>query len=56
MNQKKGSNEEKVMIVMEMIKGVDSVASICTRYGISATQKHKWQEQFLSGRRVALFG
>jgi transposase len=54
MNRKKWSNEEKVTIVLEMIKGVDSIASICTRHGVSATQAYKWQEQFLSGGRNAL--
>ena len=54
MNRKKWSNEEKVTIVLEMIKGVDSVAAICTRHGVSATQAYKWQEQFLSGGRSAL--
>ena len=54
MNRKKWSNEEKVTIVLEMIKEVDSVASICARYGVSATQPYKWQEQFLSGGRASL--
>ena len=54
MNRKKWSNEEKTAIVLEMIKGVDSVASICARHGVSATQAYKWQEQFLTGGRAAL--
>jgi transposase-like protein len=54
MNRKKWSNEEKTTVVLEMIKGVDSVASICARHGVSATQAYKWQEQFLAGGRSAL--
>lgn len=54
MNRKKWSNEEKVTVVLEMIKGVDSIASICARHGVSATQAYKWQEQFLFGGRTAL--
>ena len=54
MNRKKWSNEEKTAIVLEMIKGVDSVASICARHGVSATQAYKWQEQFLTGGRASL--
>lgn len=54
MNRKKWSNEEKTTIALEMIKGIDSVASICTRHGVSVTQAYKWQEQFLSGGRLAL--
>lgn len=54
MNRKKWSNEEKTSIVLDMIKGVDPVASICARHGVSATQAYKWQEQFLAGGRAAL--
>jgi transposase-like protein len=54
MKRKKWSNEEKTSIVLEMIKGVDSVASICVRHGVSATQAYKWQEQFLAGGRASL--
>ena len=54
MNRKKWSNEEKVTIVLEMVKGEGSIASICTRYGVSATQAYRWQEQFLAGGRAAL--
>lgn len=54
MNRKKWSNEEKVAIVLEMVRGSDSVAAICARHGVSATQAYRWQEQFLAGGRAAL--
>ena len=54
MNRKKWSNEEKVTIVLEMVRGEDSVAAICARHGVSATQAYRWQEQFLAGGRTAL--
>ena len=54
MNRKKWSNEEKITIVLEMIRGEDSVASICARHGVSATQAYRWQEQFLAGGRAAM--
>ncbi len=54
MNRKKWSNEEKVTIVLEMVKGEESVASICARHRVSATQAYRWQEQFLAGGRAAL--
>lgn len=54
MNRRIWSNEEKTTIVMEMIKGKESVAAICARHGVSATQAYRWQEQFLDGGRVAL--
>ena len=54
MNRKKWSNEEKVTIVLEMIKGEESIGGICARHGVSATQAYRWQEQFMSGGRAAL--
>jgi transposase-like protein len=54
MNRKKWSNEEKITIVLEMIKGGEPVAAICARHGASATQAYRWQEQFLAGGRAAL--
>jgi transposase len=54
MNRKVWSNEEKATIVLEMIKGQESMAAICARHGVSATQAYRWQEQFLAGGRSAL--
>ena len=54
MNRKLWSNEEKTAIVLEMIRGLDSVAAICAHHGVSATQAYRWQEQFLVGGRAAL--
>ena len=54
MNRKIWSIEEKTTIVLEMIKGEESVVAICTWHGVSATQAYRWQEQFLAGGRAAL--
>ncbi len=54
MNRRKWSNEEKVTIVLEMVKGEESIATICARHGVSVTQAYRWQEQFLAGGRAAL--
>lgn len=54
MNRKVWSTEEKTAIVLEMIKGDESMAAICTRHGVSASQAYHWQEQFLAGGRAAL--
>ena len=54
MNRKKWSNEEKVAIVLEMVRGEDSMAAICARHGVNATQAYRWQEEFLAGGRAAL--
>jgi transposase-like protein len=40
MNRRKWSNEEKVTIVLEMVKGEESVAAIFTRHMVSTTQAY----------------
>jgi hypothetical protein len=42
MNRKRWSKEEKITVVLEMIRGGESVAAICTRHGVSATQAYRW--------------
>ena len=54
MNRKLWSNEEKVSIVLEILRGNESAASICTRHGVSATQVYRWLDRFLEGGRNAL--
>ena len=54
MNRRIWSNEEKVTIVLEMMKGTEPVSVICACHGVSATQAYRWQEQFVAGGRAAL--
>ena len=54
MNRKLWSSEEKVSIVLEIIRGDETAASICTRHGVSATQACRWLNRFLEGGRGVL--
>ena len=54
MNRKLWFNEEKVSIVLEILRGDESAAAICTRHGVSATQAYRWLDRFLEGGRKAL--
>jgi len=54
MNRKLWSSEEKVSIVLDIIRGDEPAASICTRHGVSATQAYRWLDRFLEGGRGAL--
>ena len=54
MNRKLWSSEEKVSVVLEIIRGDESAASICTWHGVSATQAYRWLDRFLEGGRGAL--
>ena len=54
MRRKLWSNEEKVAIVLEIVRNNESAAAICTRYEVSATQAYRWLDRFLEGGRAAL--
>ena len=54
MNRKLWSNEEKVAIILEILRGDESAAAICTRHGVSVTQAYRWLDRFLEGGRKAL--
>ncbi len=54
MKRKLWSNEEKVAIILEIVRGNESAAEICTRHGVSATQAYRWLDQFLEGGRCSL--
>ena len=49
MGKIKHSNPFKVKLALEMIKGIDSVAQICSRYGVHPSQAHKWKKQAAEG-------
>ena len=50
------TSERKILIVMEAIRGENSVAEICRKYGIHQTQFYKWNKQFLEAGKKRLAG
>ena len=54
MNRKLWSNEEKVAIVLEILRGGGPAAVICSRHGVSGTQAYRWLDRFLEGGRSAI--
>lgn len=50
------TSEQKILIVMEAIRGETSVAEICRKYGIHQTQFYKWNKQFLEAGKKRLAG
>ena len=54
MKRKLWSNEEKVASILEIVRGNESAAEICTGHGVSATQAYRWLDRFLEGGRSAL--
>jgi transposase len=41
------SAEQKIMIVMEALRGEDSAAAICRKHGIADSMFYKWNKEFL---------
>src|SRR6218665_147894 len=50
------TSEQKILIVMEAIRGETSVAEICRKYGIHQTQFYKWNKEFLEAGKKRLAG
>ena len=50
------TSEQKILILMEAIRGENPVAEICRKYGIHQTQFYKWSKQFLEVGKKLLAG
>ena len=48
--------EEKIRIILEGLKGEDSIAEICRRESIHPTQYYKWSKEFLESGKKRLNG
>ncbi len=54
MDRKVWSFEEKLSIVLEMLKGDQAVTEICHRHQVTTSQAYHWRDQFLEGGKKAL--
>lgn len=54
--RRKFTAEDKIRIILEGLKGEDSIASICRREGIAASQYYKWSKDFLEAGKKRLLG
>jgi transposase len=54
--RRKFSAEEKIRIVLEGLRGEESVASLCRREGIAANLYYKWSKEFLEAGKKRLLG
>jgi transposase len=55
-SRRKYNAEEKIRIVLEGLKGEESIAGICRREGIAANLYYKWSKAFLEGGKSRLQG
>lgn len=54
--RKKYSAEEKIRIVLEGIRGENSIAELCRREGINANLYYNWSKDFLEAGKKRLAG
>ena len=50
------TSEQKILIVMEAIRGETTVTEICRKYGIHQTLFYKWNKRFLEAGKKRLQG
>ena len=48
--------EEKIRIILEGLRGEDSISAICRREGIHPSQYYKWSKEFLEAGKKRLAG
>ena len=54
--RRKFTSEEKIRIVLEGLRGEDSIATICHREGINPNLYYRWSKGFLEGGKKRLSG
>ena len=54
--RKKYSSEEKIRIVLDGLRGEDSISSLCRREGIPANLYYRWSKDFLEAGKKRLMG
>lgn len=50
------SSEEKIRIVLEGLRGEDSIAAICRKYGLNENLYYKWSKDFMEAGKKRLSG
>ena len=54
--RRKSNSEEKIRIILEGLRGDDSVANICRKEGIAPSIYYKWSKTFLKAGKRQLNG
>ena len=54
--RRKFSTEEKIRIVLEGLRGEESIAELCRREGISPNLYYNWSKEFLEAGKKRLLG
>ena len=54
--RRKFSSEEKIKIVLEGLRGEETIAALCRREGISPNHYYRWSKDFLEAGKKRLQG
>lgn len=54
--RKQYSSEDKIRIVLEGLRGEDTIAALCRREGINESLYYKWSKEFLEAGKARLTG
>ena len=54
--RKKYSEEDKIKIVLEGLRGEESIATLCRREGINPNLYYRWSKDFLEAGKRRLLG
>lgn len=54
--RRKYSAEEKIRIVLEGLRGEESIAELCRREGVNPNMYYKWSKEFLEAGKSRLTG
>jgi transposase len=55
-SRKRYSGEEKIRMVLEGLRGEETVAELCRREGISESVYYRWSKEFLEAGKQRLVG
>ena len=54
--RRKFSSEEKIRVILEGLRGEESIAELCRREGINANLYYRWSKDFLEAGKKRLQG
>ena len=54
MKRRMWTAEEKLAVVLEVLKGQESVASLCHRHGVAMAQAYRWRDAFIERGKMGL--
>ena len=49
MKRKKWTNQEKLQVILEGLKGSTPIGELCNKYEINQSQYYKWRDLLLNG-------